>query len=53
MTEGEPSGAPWWKGAAKGAATLALAAALTLGAPADALAARSGEAGHVAGPVLT
>lgn len=41
MTECEPSGAPWWKGAAKGAAALALAAALTLGAPADALAARS------------
>lgn len=41
MTQGEPSGAPWWKGAAKGAAALALAAALTLGAPADALAARS------------
>ena len=41
MTECEPARAPWWKGAAKGAAALALAAALTLGAPADALAARS------------
>lgn len=38
---GDDSSAPWWKGAAKGAAAFALAASLVLAAPSDALAARS------------
>lgn len=35
------STAPWWKGAAKGAAALALAASIVLASPSDALAAKS------------
>ena len=38
---GDDSTAPWWKGAAKGAAAFALAASLVLAAPSDALAAKS------------
>ena len=38
---GDDSSAPWWKGAARGAAAFALAASLVLAAPSDALAARS------------
>ena len=38
---GDDSSAPWWKGAAKGAAAFALAASLVLAAPSDALAAKS------------